>query len=176
MPCGTTGESPTLTHDEHKRVVELCIEAAAGRVPVIAGTGSNSTAEAVELTRHAKSAGADGVLVVTPYYNKPTQEGLYLHFKAINDCADIPIVIYNIPGRSVVDMSVDTMARLFKLEEHRRREGRDRQHGAREPAARGARQGLRPALGRGRDRARLHGAWRPGLHLGHRQCRARALL
>ena len=115
VPCGTTGESPTLTHEEHKRVVELCIEAAAGSVPVIAGTGSNSTAEAVELTRHAKAAGADGVLVVTPYYNKPTQEGLYLHFKAINDSADIPILIYNIPGRSVVDMSVDTMARLFKL-------------------------------------------------------------
>jgi len=115
VPCGTTGESPTLTHDEHRRVVELCIEAAAGRVPIIAGTGSNSTAEAVELTRHAKSAGADGVLVVTPYYNKPTQEGLYLHFKAINDCADVPIIIYNIPGRSVIDMSVETMARLFKL-------------------------------------------------------------
>jgi 4-hydroxy-tetrahydrodipicolinate synthase len=115
VPCGTTGESPTLSHDEHKQVVELCIEAAAGRVPVIAGTGSNSTAEAVELTRHAKAAGADGVLVVTPYYNKPTQEGLYLHFKAVNDCADVPVLIYNIPGRSVVDMTVDTMARLFKL-------------------------------------------------------------
>jgi 4-hydroxy-tetrahydrodipicolinate synthase len=115
VPVGTTGESPTLTHDEHKRVVELCIEAAAGRVPVIAGAGSNCTAEAVELTRHAKQAGADGVLVVTPYYNKPTQEGLYLHFKAVNDCADIPVLIYNIPGRSVVDMSVETMARLFKL-------------------------------------------------------------
>jgi 4-hydroxy-tetrahydrodipicolinate synthase len=115
VPCGTTGESPTLTHDEHRRVVELCVEAAAGRVPVIAGTGSNSTAEAVELTRHAKSAGADAVLVVTPYYNKPTQEGLYQHFKAINDCADVPIVVYNIPGRSVIDLSVETMARLFKL-------------------------------------------------------------
>ncbi len=115
VPCGTTGKSPTLSHDEHKRVIELCIEAAAGRVPVIAGTGSNSTAEAIELTRHAKAAGADGALVVTPYYNKPTQEGLYLHFKAINDAADLPIVIYNIPGRSVVDMSVDTMERLFKL-------------------------------------------------------------
>jgi 4-hydroxy-tetrahydrodipicolinate synthase len=115
VPCGTTGESPTLTHDEHRRVVELCVEAAAGRVPVIAGTGSNSTTEAVELTRHAMSAGADGVLVVTPYYNKPTQEGLYLHFKAINDCADVPLIIYNIPGRSVIDMSVETMARLFKL-------------------------------------------------------------
>ena len=115
VPVGTTGESPTLSHDEHKRVIELCIEAAAGRVPVIAGTGSNSTSEAVALTRHAKDAGADGVLVVTPYYNKPTQEGLYLHYKAINDAADIPIIIYNIPGRSVVDMSVETMARLFKL-------------------------------------------------------------
>ncbi|MDH3579695.1 MAG: 4-hydroxy-tetrahydrodipicolinate synthase [Hyphomicrobiales bacterium] len=115
VPVGTTGESPTLSHDEHKRVVELCVEAAAGRVPVIAGAGSNATAEAVELTIHAKEAGADGVLVVTPYYNKPTQEGLYQHYKAINDAADIPIIIYNIPGRSVVDMSVDTMARLFKL-------------------------------------------------------------
>jgi 4-hydroxy-tetrahydrodipicolinate synthase len=115
VPCGTTGESPTLSHDEHKQVIELCIETAAGRVPVIAGTGSNSTAEAIELTRHAKEAGADGALVVTPYYNKPTQEGLYLHYKAINDCADIPIIIYNIPGRSVIDMSVETMARLFKL-------------------------------------------------------------
>jgi len=104
-----------LSHDEHNRVVELCIEAAGRRVPVIAGAGSNSTAEAVELTRHAKRADADGVLVVTPYYNKPTQEGLYLHFKAVNDCADIPILIYNIPGRSVVDMSVETMARLAKL-------------------------------------------------------------
>jgi 4-hydroxy-tetrahydrodipicolinate synthase len=115
VPVGTTGESPTLSHDEHKRVIALCIEAAARRVPVIAGTGSNCTAEAVELTRYAKQAGADCVLVVTPYYNKPTQEGLYLHFKAINDRADIPILIYNIPGRSVVDMSVETMTRLFKL-------------------------------------------------------------
>ena len=115
VPVGTTGESPTLSHDEHKRVVELCIETAAGRVPVIAGAGSNSTAEAIDLTRHAADAGASGVLVVTPYYNRPTQEGLYRHFKAINDCADIPIVIYNIPPRCVVDMSVETMARLFEL-------------------------------------------------------------
>ena len=115
VPCGTTGESPTLDHDEHRRVIEICIEAAEGRVPVIAGTGSNSTAEAVELTRHAKAAGADGALVVTPYYNKPTQEGLYRHYEAINAAADIPIIIYNIPGRSIVDMSVETMARLFKL-------------------------------------------------------------
>ncbi len=112
IPVGTTGESPTLSHEEHKRVVELCVEAAAGRVPVIAGTGSNSTAEAIDLTRHAKEAGADACLVVTPYYNKPTQEGLYLHFKAIADAVDLPIVIYNIPPRSVVDMSVETMARL----------------------------------------------------------------
>lgn len=116
VPVGTTGESPTLSHDEHKRVVELCIETAAGRVPVIAGAGSNSTAEAVDFSRHAEKAGADGVLIVTPYYNKPTQEGLYQHYKAINDAIRIPIIIYNIPGRSVIDMSVDTMARLFKLE------------------------------------------------------------
>ena len=115
VPVGTTGESPTLSHDEHMRVVEICVETANGRVPVIAGAGSNSTAEAVELTKHAKSAGASGVLVVTPYYNKPTQEGLYRHYKAINDAVDIPQIIYNIPGRSVVDMSVETMARLAKL-------------------------------------------------------------
>ena len=115
VPVGTTGESPTLTHDEHQRVITLCVETAAGRVPVIAGTGSNSTEEAVALTRFAKEIGADAALVVTPYYNKPTQEGLYRHFKAINDAADIPIFIYNIPGRSVVDMSVETMARLGKL-------------------------------------------------------------
>ncbi|AIB11631.1 4-hydroxy-tetrahydrodipicolinate synthase (EC 4.3.3.7) [Azospirillum argentinense] len=115
VPCGTTGESPTLSHEEHNRVVELCIEAAGGKVPVVAGTGSNSTEEAISLTQHAKKAGATAALVVTPYYNKPTQEGLYQHFKAIHDAADLPIVIYNIPGRSVVDMSVATMARLAKL-------------------------------------------------------------
>jgi 4-hydroxy-tetrahydrodipicolinate synthase len=115
VPVGTTGESPTLSHEEHMRVVELCIEAAAGRVPVIAGAGSNSTAEAIAFTRHAKQAGADAVLQVTPYYNKPTQEGLYQHYKAIHDAAEIPIIIYNIPGRSVIDMSVATMARLAKL-------------------------------------------------------------
>ena len=114
IPVGTTGESPTLSHEEHKRVVELCVEAARRRVPVIAGTGSNSTAEAIELTRHAKRAGADAALVVTPYYNKPTQEGLYLHFTAIADSVDLPIFIYNIPPRSVIDMSVETMARLAR--------------------------------------------------------------
>ena len=115
VPTGTTGESPTLSHDEHKRVVALCLEVAKDKVPVIAGTGSNSTAEAVDLTRHAKEAGADAALVVTPYYNKPTQEGLYRHYEAITAAVDIPIIIYNIPGRSVVDMTVDTMARLARL-------------------------------------------------------------
>lgn len=115
VPCGTTGESPTLSHEEHGRVIELCVEVAKSRIPVIAGTGSNSTEEAIQLTRHAKQAGADAALVVTPYYNKPTQEGLYQHYKAIHDAADLPIVIYNIPGRCIVDMSVATMARLAKL-------------------------------------------------------------
>ncbi|MBL4614538.1 MAG: 4-hydroxy-tetrahydrodipicolinate synthase [Magnetovibrio sp.] len=115
IPCGTTGESPTLTTAEHMRVTDLCIEVADGRVPVMAGAGSNSTAEAVELARHAEKAGAGSVLVVTPYYNKPTQEGLYRHFKAVNDAVGIPIFIYNIPGRSVVDMSVETFKRLFEL-------------------------------------------------------------
>ncbi len=115
VPVGTTGESPTLSHDEHKRVVEICIAETAGRVPVIAGAGSNSTSEAVDFARHAETAGADAVLVVTPYYNKPTQEGLYQHFKAVNDAIGIPIIIYNIPPRSVIDMSVETMARLYEL-------------------------------------------------------------
>jgi 4-hydroxy-tetrahydrodipicolinate synthase len=115
VPVGTTGESPTLSHDEHKQVVEWCVEVARGRVPVVAGAGSNSTREAVELSRHAEKAGADAVLVVTPYYNKPTQEGLYQHYKAINDAIGIPIIIYNIPARSVIDMSVETMKRLFEL-------------------------------------------------------------
>jgi 4-hydroxy-tetrahydrodipicolinate synthase len=116
VPAGTTGESPTLSHDEHRQVVEWCVEQARGRVPVIAGAGSNSTGEAVELAQHAQACGATAVLVVTPYYNKPTQEGLYQHFKAINDAIGIPIIIYNIPARSVIDMSVDTMKRLFELE------------------------------------------------------------
>jgi len=115
VPVGTTGESPTLSHEEHRQVVGWCIAQAKGRVPVIAGAGSNCTAEAIELARHAEKAGADAVLVVTPYYNKPTQEGLYQHFKAINDAIGIPIIIYNIPGRSVIDMSVETMKRLYEL-------------------------------------------------------------
>ncbi|MCO5092814.1 4-hydroxy-tetrahydrodipicolinate synthase [Bosea sp. (in: a-proteobacteria)] len=115
VPVGTTGESPTLSHDEHKRVVEIVVGQNKGRVPVIAGAGSNSTAEAIDLAVHAEKAGADAVLVVTPYYNKPTQEGMYRHFKAVNDAIGLPIIIYNIPPRSVVDMSVETMARLYEL-------------------------------------------------------------
>ena len=115
VPAGTTGESPTLSHEEHERVIELCIREARGKIPVIAGTGSNSTKEAISLTKHAEKAGANGALVVTPYYNKPTQEGLYQHYKSLNDNCGIPIIIYNIPGRSVIDMNIDTMARLFEL-------------------------------------------------------------
>ena len=115
VPAGTTGESPTLSHTEHNKVIELCINEAKGKIPVIAGTGSNSTEEAVALTKHAEKAGADGALIVTPYYNKPTQEGLYQHYKTINDNTSLPIIIYNIPGRCVIDMTVDTMARLFEL-------------------------------------------------------------
>ena len=115
VPAGTTGESPTLSHEEHQKVIDLCIQESKGKIPVIAGTGSNSTEEAISLTKHAEKAGADGALIVTPYYNKPTQEGLYQHYKAINDSSGLPIIIYNIPSRSVIDMSVDTMARLFEL-------------------------------------------------------------
>ena len=115
VPAGTTGESPTLSHKEHEKVIELCIKEAKGKIPVIAGTGSNSTEEAVALTKHAEKVGADGALIVTPYYNKPTQEGLYQHYKTINDNTSLPIIIYNIPSRCVIDMSVDTMARLFEL-------------------------------------------------------------
>ena len=115
VPCGTTGESPTVGDDEHKRVIALCVEAAKGKAPVIAGSGTNSTEHTIELTRQAKAAGADAALIVCPYYNKPTQEGLFQHFKAVHDAVDLPIIIYNIPGRSVVDMSNGTMARLAKL-------------------------------------------------------------
>ncbi len=115
VPAGTTGESPTLSHDEHEKVIDLCVKESNGKLPVFAGTGSNSTEEAISLTTHAEKIGADGALIVTPYYNKPTQEGLYQHYKAINDKCGIPIIIYNIPGRSVIDMSVETMARLFEL-------------------------------------------------------------
>jgi len=115
VPAGTTGESPTLSHDEHHRVIQLCVKESKGKIPVIAGTGSNSTSEAISLTKFAEKNGANGALIVTPYYNKPTQEGLYQHYKAINDNCEIPIIIYNIPSRSVIDMSVDTMARLYEL-------------------------------------------------------------
>jgi 4-hydroxy-tetrahydrodipicolinate synthase len=115
VPVGTTGESPTLSHDEHRKVIAACIGEAKGRVPVIAGAGSNNTQEAIELARFAEGAGADGLLIVTPYYNKPSQEGLFRHFKAVNDAVGIPIIIYNIPPRSAVDMSIDTMKRLYEL-------------------------------------------------------------
>ena len=115
VPAGTTGESPTLDHKEHQKVIEICIKESGGKIPVIAGTGSNSTDEAVSLTKHAEKAGANAALIVTPYYNKPTQEGLYQHYKKINDNTSLPIIIYNIPGRCVIDMSVDTMAKLFEL-------------------------------------------------------------
>ena len=115
VPAGTTGESPTLSHEEHEKVIELCVRESNGKLPVFAGTGSNSTKEAISLTTHAEKIGADGALIVTPYYNKPTQEGLYQHYKAINDKCGIPIIIYNIPGRSVIDMSVETMAKLYEL-------------------------------------------------------------
>ena len=115
VPAGTTGESPTLSHEEHQRVIELCVKESKGKLPVFAGTGSNSTEEAISLTSHAEKIGATGALIVTPYYNKPTQEGLYQHYKSINDKCGIPIIIYNIPGRSVIDMNVDTMARLYEL-------------------------------------------------------------
>jgi len=115
VPCGTTGESATLTDDEHRRVISLCVEAANGRVPVVAGAGSNETVVSISYARHAKDLGADAALVVTPYYNKPNQEGIYQHFKAIADAVDIPIVVYNIPGRSVVDINNETMGRLAQL-------------------------------------------------------------
>ena len=115
VPAGTTGESPTLSHPEHQKVIELCVNESKGKIPIIAGTGSNSTEEAISLTKYAEKVGVDGALIVTPYYNKPTQEGLYQHYKAINDNCGIPIIIYNIPSRSVIDMTVDTMARLFEL-------------------------------------------------------------
>lgn len=147
IPVGTTGESPTLSHDEHCRVIELCVEVAKGRALVIAGAGSNSTGEAVEYTQYAAKVGADAVLSVVPYYNKPTQEGMYLHFKAVHDCADISVILYNIPGRSVVDMSVETMARLAAL---------PRIVGVKDATADLARP-LRTTLGVGRDFAQLSG-------------------
>ena len=146
-----------------------CIDEAKGRVPVIAGAGSNNTAEAIELARHAEKAGADAVLVVTPYYNKPSQEGLYQHFKAIDDAIGIPIIIYNIPPRSVIDMSVETMARLFELKNIVGVKDATGNVARVQPAAAGHGAGVHPALGRGRTALGLHGAWRPRLHLRHRR-------
>ena len=176
VPVGTTGESPTLSHAEHRRVVEICIEAVGGRVPVIAGAGSNNTAEAIELARHAESAGADAVLVVTPYYNKPSQRGLYAHFRAVAEAITIPLIIYNIPPRSVIDMSVETMTQLF----------RDCENivGVKDATANLARPSLqRLAMGpdfiqlSGEDATALglHGARRTRLHFRDGECRAEAL-
>ena len=176
VPVGTTGECPTLSHEEHKHVVELCVKTAKKRVPVIAGAGSNSTAEAIDFTKHAKKAGADAVLHVTGYYNKPTQEGLYQHFKAISDAVDIPIFLYNVPPRTIIDISVATMGRCAQAEERHRRQGCDRQRLARDAAANSLRQGVRSALRRGRDRAGLQRARRCRLHLRDVQRRAAAVL
>ncbi len=175
VPVGTTGESPTLSHDEHMQVVEWCVDQAKGRVPVIAGAGSNSTKEAIDLAKHAEQAGADAVLVVSPYYNKPTQEGLYQHFKAINDAIGIPIIMYNIPSRSVIDISVDTMKRLYELKNIAgvKDATANMTRVTQQRAALGA--GLQSTLGRGHHRARLHGPWWPWLHLGHVQRGAAAV-
>ena len=174
VPTGTTGEAPTLSHDEQERVIALCAEVANGRVPVIAGTGSNSTAHTIELTRIAKEAGADAALIVCPYYNKPTQEGLYQHFKAIHDAVDLPIVIYNIPGRSCgrYDQRDDGSAR--ETAQHRRRQGRDQRSRAAIAHAGRYRPRFFDDVGRGCDRSRLSRAGRRRLHLGHRQCGAAA--
>jgi 4-hydroxy-tetrahydrodipicolinate synthase len=167
VPVGTTGESPTLSHQEHRDVVEWCVNQASGRVPVVAGAGSNSTKEAVELAQHAEKAGADAVLVVTPYYNKPTQEGLYQHFKAINDAIGIPILIYNIPPRSVIDMSVDTMKRLYELKNIAgvKDATASMTRVTQQRAAMGA--GFQPDVGRRHHRARFHGPWRTRLYFRH---------
>ena len=176
VPVGTTGESPTLSHDEHNKVVEWCVEQARGRVPVMAGAGSNSTKEAIDLAKHAEKAGADAVLVVTPYYNKPTQEGLYQHFKAINDAIGIPILIYNIPPRSVIDMSVDTMKRLYELKNIAgvKDATANMTRVTQQRAAHG--RGLQSAVRRRHHRARLHGPWRPWLHFGDLERGAAAVL
>ena len=176
VPVGTTGESPTLDPEEHKRVIEICIDEARGSVPVIAGTGSNTTAEAIDYTVHAKKAGADAALVVVPYYNKPTQDGLYAHFQAMADAVDIPIIVYNVPGRTVANISVETLARLAQdCKQHHRHQGRLRRPDAPVAPAPRLRQGLHPALGRGWHGARLQRPWRRRLHLGDGQCGAAAL-
>ncbi len=176
VPVGTTGESPTLSHAEHKRVVELCIEVTDRRVPVIAGAGSNNTSEAIDLARHAEKAGADGILVVTPYYNKPTQKGLIAHYKAIAEAVSLPIIIYNIPGRSVVDMSPETMGAAGQCpQEHCRRQGCHRQDRTGLRTARHGRQGFHPVVRRRCKRAWLQRPWRCRLHFGDGQCRAKTL-
>ena len=176
VPVGTTGELPTLSADEHKRVIEIAVETAAGRVPVVAGTGSNSTAEAIEFTRHAAHAGADAALVVVPYYNKPTQEGLYSHFKAMAEAVDIPIIVYNVPGRTVASISVETLDRLARDVANiigTKDATADLTRPSRQRLTTG--RGVHSALRRGWHRPRLQRPWRRRLHLGDRQCRAAAL-
>ena len=176
VPCGTTGESPTLSHDEHKRVVELCIETAAGRVPVIAGAGSNSTAEAMSLAQHAKEAGADGILVVSPYYNKPSQEGLFHHFEAVNNAADIPMIVYNIPPRSIVDITPQTMARIAKLSNVVGVKDATMDLARPLVEKNSDRQRLVHAFWRRRHSSALLGARRRWLHFGDSECGTKALL
>ena len=176
MPVGTTGESATLSHDEHRRVVELCVKTAAGRVPVIAGAGSNSTAEAIELVRHAKAVGADAALVVTPYYNRPSQEGLYAHYAAIDEAVQLPVLVYNVPGRTSVDIANETLVRLAKLPNIVGDQGRHRRPGA-APACSALTCGEDWVMLSGDDphRAGLHRPRRPRLHLGDRQRRAASM-
>ena len=176
VPVGTTGESPTLSHDEHRQVVKVCIEVAKGRVPVVAGAGSNNTEEAVGLVQYAEKAGADAALVVTPYYNKPTQRGLYAHFAAVAKATSLPIIIYNIPPRSVIDMTPETMGRL--AHDFKNIVGVKDATGKVERVSEQRaylRQGFHPAFRRGRLGARLQRAWRRRLHLGDGECRAAAL-
>ncbi len=175
VPVGTTGESPTLTHAEHDAVVDTVVRAVAGRVPVIAGAGSNNTLESIRLAQAAEKVGANGILVVTPYYNKPTQRGLIAHFTAVHDCCNLPIIIYNIPGRSVVDMSPATMGELAKLPRIVGGKGCHRRSRARPATAYHLRHRFHPAVWGRRHRAGLQRAWRARLHLGYRQCRASAL-
>ena len=169
---GTTGESPTVSYDEHCLLIRTTVEQAAGRVPVIAGTGANSTSEAIELTECAKRAGAQAGLSVVPYYNKPTQEGLYQHYRKIAESVDLPLILYNVPGRTVADLSNDTTLRLAAGARHRRGEGRHRQHGARGRSAAARAEGLCAVQRRRRLGDALHAAGRPRRDLGHRQRRA----
>ena len=175
VPCGTTGEGATLDSAEHRRAIEACVELAAGKVPVIAGCGSNDTSHAIALTRAAKEAGADAALHVPPYYNRPNQEGVYAHLAAVAEAVDIPIVLYNVPSRTITDIAVETMARLAEDRQCRRGQGRDRQPRPRLRPAPRLRSGFIQLSGNDDMALGLQRDGRHGLHLGHRQCRAAAL-